>query len=104
MKSTTYFAEITTQKTEKYLFERGILGSTCLLACSSHVIKGILRVSLLKTVLTFLTNPTVQLISRGIGRSYFSRNLLSFRLWYDFKIQVKSRGRGTFLQFLIFNP
>ena len=38
------------------------------------------------------------IISRGIGRSYFSGNfLLSFLLWYDFKILVKSRGGGTFL-------
>ena len=34
MKSTTYFAEITNQKAEKYLSERGKLESTCLLACS----------------------------------------------------------------------
>ena len=32
MKSTTYFAEITNQKAEKYLSERGKLESTCLLA------------------------------------------------------------------------
>ena len=32
MKSTTYFAKITTKKAEKYLFERGKLESTCLLA------------------------------------------------------------------------
>ena len=32
MKSTTYFAEITTQKAEKYLSDRGKLESTCLLA------------------------------------------------------------------------
>ena len=38
MKSTTYFAEITNQKAEKYLSERGKLESTCLLACSPHAI------------------------------------------------------------------
>ena len=54
--------------------------------------------SLLKTVLSFLTNQATQYRSCGIGRSYFSQNLLlSFLLWYDFKIQVKSRGGGTFL-------
>ena len=37
-------------------------------------------------------------ISHGIGYSYFSGNfLLSFLLWYDSKILVKSRGGGTFL-------
>ena len=40
----------------------------------------------------------MQFISCGIGCSYFSQNLLlSFLLWYDFKIQIKSRGGGTFL-------
>ena len=33
MKSTTYFAEITSEKAEKYLFERGKLESTCLPVC-----------------------------------------------------------------------
>ena len=54
--------------------------------------------SLLKTVLSFLTNQATQYRSCGIGRSYFSQNLLlSFLLWYDFKIQVKSRGGGLAL-------
>ena len=53
--------------------------------------------SLLKSVLPFLTNQATRLILRGIGRSYFSGNfLLSFLLWYDFKILVKSKGGGTF--------
>ena len=53
---------------------------------------------LLKSVLPFLTNQAARFTSRGIGRSYFSGNfLLSFLLWYDFKILVKSRGGGTFL-------
>ena len=56
------------------------------------------RVSLLKIVLSFFTNQAVQFISRGIGRSYFPGNfLLSFLLWYDFKILVKSKGGGIFL-------
>ena len=37
MKSTTYFAEIATQKAEKYLSEGRKLGSTCLLAWSLSV-------------------------------------------------------------------
>ena len=67
MKSTTYFAEITTQKTEKYLFERGQLESTSLLACSPRVMLEIFRMSLLKTALPFLTNQTAHFISCGIG-------------------------------------
>ena len=98
MKSGTYFAEITNQKAEKCLSERGNLESTCLLACSLCVDREIFRVSLLKTVLPHSTNETTQFISRGIGRSYYSRSLLlSFLLCYDFKIQVKSRGGGKFL-------
>ena len=50
-----------------------------------------------------MTNQAAQFISRGIGRSYFSGNfLLSFLLWYDFKILVKSRGGGTFLSIASF--
>ena len=53
--------------------------------------------SLLKTVLPFFTNQTMQFISHGIGCSYFSQNLLlSFLLWYGFKIQVKLRGGDIF--------
>ena len=37
MKSTTYFAEITNEKADKYLSERGKLESTCLLAYSPRV-------------------------------------------------------------------
>ena len=70
MKRTTHFAEITTLKAEKYLSERGKLESTCLLACLPRVNKGIFHMSLLKTVLPFLTNQATQFISRGIGCSY----------------------------------
>ena len=53
--------------------------------------------SLLKSVLSFLNNQAMQFISRGIIRTNFSVNfLLSFLLWYDFKILVKLRGGGTF--------
>ena len=53
--------------------------------------------SSLKSVLLFLTNQAAQFISCGIGCSNFSGNfLLSFLLWYDFKILAKWRGGGTF--------
>ena len=100
-KSTTYFPQITTQKTEKYLSKRRKLESNCLLAClpAHHVsTNNIFCASLLKTVLAFLANQAAQFISCDIGRPYFSQNLLlSFLLWYDFKIPFKSRGGGTFL-------
>ena len=52
--------------------------------------------SLLKIVLSFLTNQVAWFISRGVGRSYFSGNLLlSFLLWYDLQIIVKLMGGGT---------
>ena len=45
-----------------------------------------------------LTNQAARFISRGIGRSYFSRNfLLWFLTWYYFRILVKPRRGGTFL-------
>ena len=56
------------------------------------------RMSLLKTALPFLTNQVTRFISHGKGCSYFYQNLLlPIFLWYDFKIQVKSRRGGTFL-------
>ena len=60
--------------------------------------------SLLKSVLPFLTNQAARFIPRAIGRSYFSGSfLLSFLLWYDFKILVKSRGgyNFTIVQFYV---
>ena len=54
--------------------------------------------SLLETVLPFLNNQAASFISCGIGRSYFCENFsLSFILWYDLKILLKSRERRTFL-------
>ena len=54
--------------------------------------------SLLETVLPFLNNQAASFISCGIGRSYFCENFcLSFILWYDLKILVKSMERRTFL-------
>ena len=65
---------------------------------ASSQLRNFTEKCLLKSVLPFLTNQAARLTSRAIGRSYFSGNfLLSFLLWYDFKILVKSRGGGTFL-------
>ena len=80
MKSTTYIVEITTQQNEKYLS-----GGRNPLAClPGHLLvscQEIFHVSLLKSVLPFLTNQAARFISHGIGRSYFSRSfLLSFFL------------------------
>ena len=84
MKSTTQMVEITTQKNEKYLYkERNPLA--CLPACllASCQLRNFC-VSLLKSVLTFLTNQAAQFLSRGIGHCNFFRNfLLSFLSWYD---------------------
>ena len=94
MKNTTYITEITTQKNEKYLSEGRNPLLACLPACLMSTKKFCM--SLLKSVLPF--NQAAWFISHGIGCSYFSRNfLLSFLLWYDFKILVKSRQGGTFL-------
>ena len=90
MKSTTYIAEITNQKNEKYLSKGRNPLLACLLISSPRVSQEIFRVSLLKSVLPFLTNQATRFISRGVGRSYFSGNCLpSFLLWYGFKILVK---------------
>ena len=94
MKSTT---SITTQKNESICLRGEIHLLVHLLNHSLRVSLEIFRVSLLKSVLLFLINQGARFISRGIDRSYFSENfLLSFLLWYLFKIQVKSRGGGTF--------
>ena len=98
-KQTTYIAEITFQKAEKYLSEGIKLESTCLLACLLacllHVNQEILCMILLNNVLPFPTNQAVQLISHGI---YFSENfILSLFFWYDFKIQSQIKGGDTLL-------
>ena len=86
MKNTTYITEITTQKNEKYLSEGRNPLLACLPACLMSTKKFCM--SLLKSVLPF--NQAAWFISHGIGCSYFSRNfLVSFLLWYDFKILVK---------------
>ena len=95
MKSTTYINEIANQMNEKYLSNRRnpLAGSPpCLISTKKF------SVSLLKIVLPFLTNQAARFISCGMSRFYFFGNfLLSFFLWYGFKILVKSRGGGTFL-------
>ena len=98
MKSTTYIVEITNQKNEKYLYvgRNPVAWSPPRLLASCQL-RNFPRVFTEKCFAVF-ANQTARFTSRGIGRSYFSGNfLLSFLLWYDFKILVKSRGRGTFL-------
>ena len=88
MKSTTYIVEITNQKNEKYLY----VGRNPV-ACSPPRLVSTKKFSTWvywKVFCRFLTNQAVRFIC-GIGRSYFSGNfLLSFLLWYHFKILVKS--------------
>ena len=90
MKSITYIAEITTQKNEKYISEEWNLP-----ACSSAHFVSTKKFSVQvyqKSVLPFLTNQVGHFISQGMSHYYFSRNfLLSFLLWYDFKIQGGSK-------------
>ena len=53
--------------------------------------------SLLKSVLLFLTNQATQFISRGISCSYYSGNFLpSFLLWYDRRFQSSQWERVQF--------
>ena len=98
MKNTTYILEITTQKYEKYLSE-GRNPLACLPArlITSCQLRNFLR-EFSEKCFAVLTNQAAQFISRGIGRSYFSRNfLLWFLTWYFFRILVKPRRGSTFL-------
>ena len=76
MKNTTYILEITTQKYEKYLSE-GRNPLACLPArlITSCQLRNFLR-EFSEKCFAVLTNQAAQFISRGIGRSYFSRNFL----------------------------
>ena len=70
MKSTTYIIEITNQKNEKCLW-----GEIQLLArffASLPCVKKFFRMSLLKSVLPFLTNQAAGFISRNISHTYYS--------------------------------
>ena len=97
MKSTTYIAEITVQKNEKYLYE----GRNTLAYLPAHLMstKKFSAFEFTEKCFTVFGQSNCMIyISRGISRSYFSGNfLLSLLLWYGFKILVKSRGGGTFL-------
>ena len=98
MENTTYILEITTQKYEKYLSE-GRNPLACLPArlITSCQLWNFLREFSEKSFAA-LTNQAARFISRGIGRSYFSRNfLLWFLTWYFFRILVKPKRWGTFL-------
>ena len=48
-------------------FEKGKLEAKCFLICSPDTDKEVLHMSLLKTVLLFLTNQAAQFCSRGIA-------------------------------------
>ena len=98
MKSTTYIVEITNQKNEKYLYvgRNPVAWSPPRLLASCQL-RNFPRVFTEKCFAVF-DHQAARFTSRGISRFYFSVNfLLSFLLWYDFKILVKSRGGGTFL-------
>ena len=98
MKSTTYIVEITNQKNEKYLSE-----GRNPLACLPPYLLALCQP---KNFLCEFTEKCFAVFGQSsctiyltwYHHSYFSGNfLLSFLLWYDFKILVKSRGGGTFL-------
>ena len=98
MKNTIYILEITTQKYEKYLSQRRN-PLACLPACliTSCQLRNFLR-EFSEKCFAVLSYQAARFISRGIGRSYFSRNfLLWFLTWYYFRILVKPRRGGTFL-------
>ena len=98
MKSTTYIYEKSNQKNEKYLsVGRNPVACLCPCRLASCQLRNFLR-EFTEKCLLFLTNQAAGFISCGIGHSNFSWNfILSFLLWYDFKILVKSRRGGTFL-------
>ena len=98
MKKTTYIAKITTQRNENYLS-----GGRNLLVCSATSLLVSCQprnfpLEFNEKCFVFLTNQSARFISCGIGHSYFLGNFQpSILLWYDFKIDVKSRRGGTFL-------
>ena len=67
MKSTTYFAEITNQRAEKYLSRRIHLLARLLASCR-------LRNFPREFTENCFANQAARFISRGIGRSYFYKN------------------------------
>ena len=86
MKSTTCIIEITNQKNEKYQY----VGRNPVAWLPPHLLAS----CQLRNVLRVFTEKCFAVFCC----SYFSGNfLISFLLWYDFKIPVKSRGGGTFL-------
>ena len=92
--------EITSQKPEKFLSERGNLDCTCLLACQLALcqLRNFLCEFNEKYFAIFDQSRCAICISHDIACSYFLENLLvSFFLWYDFKVLVELKGEGTFL-------
>ena len=92
MKSTTYIAETTTQKNEKYLSE----GSNPL-ACSPA--RPLASCQLRHFPAREFTEMCFVVFDQSSFANYLTwyRSLLFFLLCYDFKILVKSREEGTFL-------
>ena len=68
--------------------EKGKIEAKCFLACSPDTDKEIFHVSLLKTVLPFLTNKAVQFCSRGIADFIFS---------YEFHVAIPLMDHQRFL-------
>ena len=95
MKSTTYH-RWNNQKNEKYMCE-GRNPLVCLPPCLVALCKARNFQHEFTEKCFAIFDESSCAISYGIGRSYFSGNFLSFLLWYDFKIRVKSWGGGTFL-------
>ena len=94
MKSTTCIIEITTQKNEKYLSE----GRNSLAFLPAHLMST-------KKFLCDFTEKGFVKIAVKSDSSHGYQLLLFFQeffsiipfMWYNFKILVKSKGRGTFL-------
>ena len=79
---------------------KSIWGEIQLLGClvASCQLRNFLCLLTEKCFTVFDQSQAAQFTSHGVSHFCFSGNfLLSFLLWYAFKILVKSRGGGTFL-------
>ena len=98
-KSTLYVTKITTYKAGKYLkfWERKTPGRAlaCLPPCSPDTDKEIFRVSLLETILPFLTNQDAWFSSHGIANFIFSRGFHVAIPWMDLSKIFLSNHRGV---------
>ena len=98
-KSTLYVTKITTYKAGKYLkfWERKTPGRAlaCLPPCSPDTDKEIFRVSLLETILPFLTNQDAWFSSHGIANFIFSRGFHVAIPWMDLSKIFLSNHMGV---------